>query len=189
MLSIYDTPEFLSMVKSGDRLAFMIVYNETVGHLTSYANSVYKQFSKEEKEDLISNAYYILWRNKEWVKDFDYIPSALFKYFKNQAIDLFRKKKAEINYVHYTQTHCKETDEPPESTDYYGEIRKEVMLLPIRQRKVITMRFYEGRPIPEIAELLGVTKQTVVNTSTIAINKLIKKLPFSGNKVLTKIRI
>lgn len=61
------------------------------------------------------------------------------------------------------------------------QLENALQTLTERQREIILKFYYEGLSIDKIAEILGVTYRTIVNTKTVALKKLRKELDY-GDK-------
>jgi RNA polymerase sigma-70 factor (ECF subfamily) len=134
-------------------------YNQSV---EQYADRVYRFIVKNMKhrddaQDVVQNAFMILWKNYENIS-FEKCRPYLFTVAYHNMIDQFRKKKisAEINDEH---------NQIQGSSYEYTGAREALELglkkLPELQRTVVLLRDYEGYNYEEIGEITGLNESQV----------------------------
>lgn len=102
-----------------------------------------------------------------------------YKVARNVLIDHYRVK----GRVKFSEVEDNIPD-PRESAEYVHGLRDllrpEIKKLPLRQRQVIWLRYYEDRSAQEIAEELGIGAATVHNIHSLAVRRLRKALTQQG---------
>jgi len=153
---------YWNKIKSGDRQAFRLLFDEYYSPLCLYANSFLHDL--ETAEDIVSNFFIKIWEKKESIE----IESSVKQYFlfsvRNSVYSYLRSganKKVEIEPV------LKKFDNTP--VEEYALEKEEVFLrvetliekLPEQRRKILKLAAFEGKTYKEISEILGISVNTV----------------------------
>ena len=77
----------------------------------------------------------------------------------NKSVSLFRRRATEARY--FLLGHAPELAAGPELLCEVNELWAEVRRLPRRQAQVVALRYVDGAAVTEIAEVLGVSENTV----------------------------
>ena len=143
----------------------------------------------EATKDALNQFFIHFWDNRDKLGKVDNLKAYLFVSFKRWLIVQLQHSKRN-RHVSITDAVCNElTEQSYEdflvgqiSNEELGHILKEaISALPVRQRKLLQMRFYEHLGFSEIAEKTSLSVRTIYNKLHEAIKKLrnntsIKKL-------------
>lgn len=174
----YD-PAFIAGIQSGDRWCFELAYRLTIDRLKDYVRMKGRNYlSIQEREDVISVAYYHLFKDRAKVTCFNDIVAFLIFKSNQLLIDEYRKSKSlknrrpvEFNYFHDT---CEETEKFDEEHDFVV-LKQGVDKLSKRFKQIIVMLFYEEKTMAQLSEELQISRQTILNIKNRAIAKLTKE--------------
>lgn len=134
-------------------------YNQSV---ELYADRVYRFIVKNMKnsddaQDVVQNAFEILWKNYEGVS-FEKSRSYLFTVAYHNMIDQFRKRKGESDI---SDEHLQMQGHSSQFTGAREAIELGLRKLPEIQRTVVMLRDYEGYSYEEIGEVTGLNESQV----------------------------
>ncbi len=125
--------------------------------------------SREVAEELVMDVFLKLWLSRDMISTIDNFDGFLFKIAYNKSIDFFRaaakdKTVADIIWERMEIPAQSYADAPLLMQEYENKLREAIDLLPPKRRKVFDMSREEGLSHGEIAETLGISKNTVANT-------------------------
>lgn len=132
--------------------------------------------NRADAEDLCSDVFEKIQRKLE---DFDpskaSVSTWIFTITRNTVIDYFRRSKPteELNENLSDDT---ELDEGLLNSESLSELAGALRALPEEMRDIIVLRYYDGKPLTEIAELMGLSYGAVKLRHQGAIAKLRKAL-------------
>ncbi|HYV90377.1 MAG TPA: RNA polymerase sigma factor [Chitinophagales bacterium] len=134
-------------------------YNQSV---ELYADRVYRFIVKNMKnsddaQDVVQNAFEILWKNYEGVA-FEKSRSYLFTVAYHNMIDQFRKRKGESDI---SDEHLQMQGNSNQFTGAREAVELGLKALPEIQRTVVMLRDYEGYSYEEIGEVTGLNESQV----------------------------
>jgi len=165
-------------IQSGDRKAFKTL-------IESYYNEIYwyaKSLSRDETlaKDLVQDAFFKLWKEREKVKEVTIIKGWLYKTVRNNFLDHVKKHKKETYLLETTYAETLDhviTREYQEDLNRKAEmVEKEIEKLPNKCQQVFKLSKKDGLTNTEIAEHLGISIKTVEGHLTKALKILRKKL-------------
>ncbi len=157
----YHDPARLLRVAEGDEMAFAEL-------IRLYWRSVYGRAlawlkSAEEAEELTQDVFLRVWTNRQRVKELDNFENWLFILARNTTVSALRKKLSRPEFV--AEQDVEENRLRPdlwvERRQHYELLLKGISLLPERRQQVFRMSRLEGLTHEEIAERLGMHKDTV----------------------------
>ncbi|MFD2935141.1 RNA polymerase sigma factor [Spirosoma flavum] len=130
-------------------------------------------------EDCIQELFLQLWQNRLQINETDSVRHYLLKSIRHHILLYLRSQKR----VHYDELGWDTSvgeDVDSETLLIRQEtlvsltktIQDQLALLPAREREALYLRYYENLSIPEIAEVMNVTRQSVSNFIQKALNKL-----------------
>ena len=134
-------------------------YNKCVDQ---FADRVYRFIMKntrssDDAQDVVQNAFEILWKNHENV-DFAKSRSYLFTVAYHNMIDQFRKRKNEADL---TEEHTQMQGRSSQFTGARDALELGLSKLPEMQKNVVLLRDYEGYSYEEIGEITGLNESQV----------------------------
>lgn len=143
--------EILASYEKLYRLAFSYVKNE------------------QDAMDVVQDCVYKAMKNASQVKDEKYIKTWLWRILINTAIDVTRRK---ARFVSDQQVQEEGQEDRYEDTDVMAALDA----LDERERKVVTLKYFEEWTIKEIADCLQVNQNTVKSVLYRALKKLKEKV-------------
>lgn len=155
--------------REGDQDAFHCIYQEHYNGLYHYALKITQ--SKAVSEDCLQNLFINLWTSRKNLSDICSIKPYLFKSLRrdlkriNYSPILRKDSEAVLLQLHIAPNFSPEDIIVEDETQKYlqEQIAHVLNRLPARQREVVYLRYYEGLEYKEIAQVMGVHYQSVVN--------------------------
>ena len=147
-------------------LAFDQIYEYYSHKLFSFVFRILKD--EAAADDVVQEVFVKIWESREKLGDYKLLNSYIFTIAYNNSIDLIRKKINNNKYLEHLKISASINFTPSiVSQIEYNELNKEVEKLienlPERQKQVYLLHREEGLTYPEIAERLGISKNTVEN--------------------------
>ncbi len=163
-------------LSSGDEKAFRQVYDAYKGKLYFYALKFTK--NKPDAEEIVQQAFIKLWDVKHDINLNFSFDAYLFKITKNLSLNYLKKRASETLRNQDIALNVTHEDHLTEDTVTYREF-EEVALqaieaLPEKRQIIFKMRNEEGRSAEEIAEMLGISVNTV-KSQLVKASKTIKE--------------
>lgn len=169
----YTDHTLLKKIKSGDRPAFMILYERYWDKLYSFV--FIRTRDKEISEELLQNLWVKILENTDIIQT-DESESAkgyLLRYLHYRIIDYYNSSKKipsmisieEFDFpeLEITDTEYFEILENNEISSLFAMIDQVVSQLPSLEQKVYDMRIRKNMSVPETAKVLGLSNKTVSN--------------------------
>jgi RNA polymerase sigma-70 factor (ECF subfamily) len=158
------TQELLNRLKNGDMLAFDQVYELYSHKLFSFVFKILK--NEVEVDDIVQEVFVKIWESRHKLEDYKLLNSYIFTIAYNNSIDLIRKRINNNKYLEYLKNSASINLTPSvitqiEFNELSSQVEKLIANLPDRQKQVYLLHREEGLTYPEIAEQLGISKNTV----------------------------
>jgi len=160
------TYELLTRLKNGDMLAFDWVYELYSHKLFSFVFKILK--NEAEADDIVQEVFVKIWESRHKLEDYKLLNSYIFTIAYNNSIDLIRKRINNKKYLEHLKNSAVVNVAPTvisqiEFNELNNQAEKLIANLPERQKQVYVLHREEGLTYPEIAEQLGISKNTVEN--------------------------
>lgn len=154
-------------VSQGNQQAFAILFDRYHQRLFHFVVNLVK--SREVAEELVMDVFLKLWLSRDMISTIENFDGFLFKIAYNKSIDFFRaaakdKTVADIIWERIQIPAQSYADAPLLMQEYETKLREAIDLLPPKRRQVFDMSREEGLSHNEIADALGISKNTVANT-------------------------
>ena len=131
------------------------VYDEYSGKVMGYLRARIRNTA--EAEDLCSEIFEKVLRKAE---DYDQSKAAvgtwIFTITRNTLIDFFRRKKPQEE-LDENISEDGEIDDSLLNTETLSELASALQALPQQLRDIVVLRYYDGKPLTEIAEMMGLS--------------------------------
>lgn len=174
-------PELLKGLQAGEANAFNAVHHEYCLALIGFSYCIVE--CREAAEDIVAEAFCRLFLARPGLNSLGHARRFLYMVTRNMSVDHVRARARE------RLIDCKIDDlldirsQDDEARDLWKShpeiltrIRHEVENLPEKCRRVFKLYFYEERSTAEIADLLQINSQTVLNHKSFAVKNLRKRL-------------
>ncbi len=114
--------------------------------------------SRSGAEDLAQEGFLAAYRHWDRIAAFDDPGAWVRRIVANRAVSTFRRRRAEVNaLIRLARPVYDVAELPSESALVWEEVRR----LPKRQAQVIALRYLDGRNLPQIADILECSENTV----------------------------
>lgn len=155
--------------QGGDQNAFRLMYQQHYNGLYHYALKVTQ--SKAVSEDCLQNLFVNLWINRKNLSEIYSIKPYLFKSLRrdlkrvNYSPILKKDSEAVLLQLHIAPNFSPEDIIVEDETKQHlqKQIAHVLNKLPARQKEVVYLKYYEELEYKEIAQIMGVHYQSVVN--------------------------
>ncbi len=165
MHAIHDTLEkdLVARIKSGDPKAFDVVFEQYKNYLYLFVCKALP--AEEDAEGIVQEIFISLWLNRINLDKDKPLKPYLFKIAKNQIYDHLRKiyskrKYLDSLFLNYSAK-SGSTENEVEYWDFERFLMEKINQLPEKRRKIYVLSKLEGKSYREIAELLGISENTV----------------------------
>jgi len=160
------TQDLLTRLKNGDILAFDQIYTMYSHKLFSFVFNILK--NESEVDDIVQEVFVKIWESRGKLEDYKLLNSYIFTIAYNNSIDLIRKRINNTKYLEHLKYSASINLTPNivsqiEFNELKNQVDKLIAKLPDRQKQVYLLHKEEGLTYPEIAEQLGISKNTVEN--------------------------
>jgi RNA polymerase sigma-70 factor (ECF subfamily) len=166
--------ELLLLVAEGDEKAFRQLFDHYWNKIYSVALTLTK--STALSEEIVQDVFLKIWLKREQLPSVEKFDGFLFTVAKNHIYNELRKKTMEQPFVEHLEQHFLESSALPEQFMLLKEtkqlIDRAVQQLPDQQRAVYELSRNEGLDYITIAAQLGISRSTVKNHMTKALQFL-----------------
>jgi RNA polymerase sigma-70 factor (ECF subfamily) len=174
---IYDNEEVnMSSFREGDKESFRWVYDRMSRPLTFFVENIIH--SQADSEDIVANAFYKLFHARAGMKSYEHVKRWLYVIVRNEAIDYLRLKTKQRESRHdlaYLETGIEEQLETERvKAVLFQNILQEIEKLPRQRKAILRLYFFEQKTTSEIAEMMQLNSQTVLNHKAKALESLRK---------------
>ncbi|WP_164974213.1 RNA polymerase sigma factor [Filimonas effusa] len=158
----HNEKALLQLVADGDELAFTQLFN-------SYWNTVYAQAlaylkSVSLAQDIVQEVFLKVWHKRAALPAVERIDNYIFIIARNEIISQLRKKLPEGDASALPEQAPELVMQPDKQYAYRQQhqlLAKAVELLPPQRKLVFSLNRYEGLSYEEIAQQLGISRETV----------------------------
>lgn len=175
--SVHDNEDIImSSFREGDKESFRWVYDRMARSLTYFVENIIH--SQVDAEDIVANAFYKLFHARAGMKSYEHVKRWLYVIVRNEAIDYLRlktKQRESRNDLAYLETGIDEQLETERvKAVLFQNILQEIEKLPRQRKAILRLYFFEQKTTSEIAEMMHLNSQTVLNHKAKALESLRK---------------
>jgi len=164
----------LHLLKKGDMYALNEIWNNYADDMLAYIISIGN--SRTEAQDILQDVFVTISRKHQSVGNTRKLRPYLFRMCRNHSINIIHKaKRRRLREQHFlTETPLDTTHEENLEQDdvTFETTRLALKKLPIKQSSVIALKFWRKKTFAEIAEMLGISENTVASRYRYGILKL-----------------
>jgi len=147
-------------------MAFDRVYELYSHKLYSFVFKILK--NEAEADDIVQEVFVKIWESRHKLDDHKLLNSYIFTIAYNNSIDLIRKRINSNKYLEHLKNSSVIYSTPNsigelEFNELSTQVEKLIANLPERQKQVYRLHKEKGLTYPEIAEHMGISKNTVEN--------------------------
>jgi len=155
--------ELVNLLRKGEEEAFNVLYQR---HWAVVYQQVYRILQDgDECKDVIQEVFSSLWLKRQQLTENTNIGAYLYVQGRNRVFKLIAKQRVRRDYLNSIAQFIEQADmnttELLEEKEIITRIEQEINQLPPRMREIFILSRKEGRSHREIAELLGLSEQTV----------------------------
>lgn len=161
-----DDSDLWELFRKGDKHAYSVLLNKYTRPLFHYAY----RFNQDEEflKDCIQDVFYQLWSRRENISATKSVKWYLFKAVRLRIFKENAKwhKDEELNEDYDFLVGFNVESELISELEYQDQvvkIKSIINSLPARQREILYLRFYDNLDFDSIAEIMGLTRQSVHN--------------------------
>jgi RNA polymerase sigma-19 factor, ECF subfamily len=162
--------------REGNQDAFRLVHDQMSRQLQYFVENIIH--SQTDAEDIVANAFYKLFHARAGIRTFEHVKRWLYVTVRNESIDYLRAKtrsRESEQDLAYLQSGVEEDAETERmKTVLLQGIHQEIAKLPKQRKKILRLYFFERKNTTEIAEIMQISPQTVLNHKTKALDSLRK---------------
>jgi RNA polymerase sigma-19 factor, ECF subfamily len=177
--------KFIERFNKGDQQAFQIIFNRLFAQLLYFGQSLIND--REAAEEMVNDCFEKLYARSSHFDSFPNLRAYLYISVRNSAFNYLQKKRRDEDrsesYVYIEKQNSflsSQSKGENEAAQVEGEVLKaiheKIEMLPEGCKTIIKMIYFEGLKIPEVAERLNLSKQTVKNQKARAIRILKDRL-------------
>lgn len=170
--------EQIKQYKTKGKLDIEKIYEKFYNYVhTIITNNAKGNLKEEDKEEIISDTFLILWKNSQKLDENKAIKPYISGITKNLIKEKARKRKIHLDITEYeNKIETEETiDIIVEQREKISIIKENIEKLSKQEKEIFILYYYKSMKIKQIAEHLGTTEFTI-KQKLYRIRKRIKKL-------------
>lgn len=173
-----DMEQIAIRIAEGDKIAFKLLYDQYWQQL--YAVALQWLKSTWKAQDVVQEVFYKIWQRREKITEIRDLKAYLVVMARNEIFSSLKSPSALQISVERIPDILADNSPSPDQTlrlkHAEASILEAVQNLPPRQQQIFKLTRMEGLSHEEIAQRLGVSKETVSNHATRALLNLRKSL-------------
>ncbi len=174
--------ELALLISRGDEQAFSKVYFSLLPKLRPFVLKFTR--SEADTQEIIQETFTNIWLHREKLAAVDQIEAWVFRVASNCCYNYLRKQviteKASAVLLHRATPYCDNTAEKIQYNELTSLIDDIVEKFPERRKDIYIMSRVQGMSIPEIADTLGISPNTVKNTLVHSLKQIKESLKHHG---------
>ena len=166
----------------GENKGFELLYNRYYKPLCSHA--VRFVYAKDVAEDIISEIFYNIWKNKTFLNITTSFRAYLFTAVRNRCFLYLQQEYGKTSSFENSPFQFPDSNVAPDQMLFYDDLQKQIeqaiSTLPPQCQKVFLMNRYEGKKYKEIADELQLALKTVeahINKALVHLREVVLNNP------------
>lgn len=168
---------YIAIFRTGNKEVFRLVYDELKKPLLFYMINTFK-FEYNICEDLVAESFYKIFINREKYRTFEHVKRSIYVILRNLGVDQLRaytRAREADDLISYLEEESSRDVSENEKTTFILKVLEALENLPPQRRKIIKLYFFYEKDTHEIAEIMKLSPQTVLNHKTKALEQLKRK--------------
>lgn len=166
-----DDSDLARKIKNGNKTAFDAFYVRHSGALISFLCS--KGLSQQEAEDLLQQAFLIIWEKRKEINPDLSLRSFLFTTAYRRMLNVFRdRKNSAPDYAYALKSDGQNPEESTETREAMQQLHIALEEMPEKRRRVFELCYMQEFTYKEAAEALDVSPKTIENHMALALRDL-----------------
>ncbi|MEO1022806.1 MAG: sigma-70 family RNA polymerase sigma factor [Bacteroidota bacterium] len=168
--SAFNDPEFLLRIKQGDHQAFKQFFETNHTYLFNFLRQ--KGASEQAAEDLIQQAFVMIWEKRSQIDESKSLRSYLFKIAHSRLLNLFRDNAKFVEESAIPEQAEPEQADAEDAKQLNKAIERAIGEMPEKRQNVFRLCFLQEFTYKEAAEVLDVSAKTIENHMALALKDL-----------------
>lgn len=169
-----DEQQLLRDFLEGKELAFKYIFDTYYKRMCLYARTFVDE--SREAEDLAGEAFIRIWEGKKIYESVAHLKAAIYQTVRRLGINNLQARKrrslrANVYYEEQNQTQPSQLQEIV-FVEAMAELYQAIEMLPNKAQEIIKLTYLEGKSNLEVAEIMGISVQTVKNQKLRALTLL-----------------
>lgn len=168
------------LTRSGNKTAFNQIYARYAPELINHGYNKFRD--REQAKDFIQDIFIRLWDNRETQEFNSTLRQFLYIAIRNSFLNSLKRDKVKNKYIDsiltFSNSESHHADHLICEKELAQQIEKEILALPERMREVFNLKRHYNLSYKEIAEMQGISVQTVNQHISRARSILRKKFGF-----------
>ena len=173
MVETEKEPDILKDIAAGSSKAFRALYSQWEPTLSSFIFQVTR--SKVITAEIVQDVFLKIWMTRESLVEVKDFKAYLFVISKNRAINALKKSLADLERIKKYASEVPFNEQPVEDDDaqlHFSLIDEAIDQLSPRQKEIFLLHRHERHSYREIAEQLGIGKESVKTHLSLAIKSI-----------------
>ena len=173
MVETEKEPDILKDIAAGSSKAFRALYSQWEPTLSSFIFQVTR--SKVITAEIVQDVFLKIWMTRESLVEVKDFKAYLFVISKNRAINALKKSLADLERIKKYASEVPFNEQPVEDDDaqlHFSLIDEAIDQLSPRQKEIFLLHRRERHSYREIAEQLGIGKESVKTHLSLAIKSI-----------------
>ena len=170
----FDEVELLTRLKKGDKEAYLLLYDRY--HLSIYNWALKLVKIPQLAEDIVQEVFLKIWQIKERLNPQQSFPAFIYRISRNKAFTILKKISTDEKLCSQVMTRLAIYPESAENRvlwkQYEQLLINAVEQLPSQRQKVFKLCRHQGKTYEEVAEELGISRNTVKEHMVMAVKNI-----------------
>jgi RNA polymerase sigma-70 factor (ECF subfamily) len=174
MMDTSDEIELIERLQNSDTEAYMILYKKY--HVLVYSWAIELVKMAPLAEDLVQDVFLKIWQIRTRLNPHQSFPAFIYRIARNKAFTLLKKiasdEKLRTDVTSYIGATAESTENKLLWQEYETILQTAVEQLPKQRQKVFKLCRQEGKSYEEVAQELGISRNTVKEHMVMAVKNI-----------------